>query len=74
MERLGAGRGGVEVGWFEGMEEGWVHGDVAVDNGASQGLMRKLGGSMREGWEVRWVGVDLGRVVGVVEGEYGESP
>lgn len=41
---------------------GWAHSDVAVENAGSAGVARGLGG--KEGWRVRWVGVDLGAVVG----------
>lgn len=52
-----------------GKGEGWVHADVQVGNQGSEGVMRAVGG--REGWEERWVGVDLGRVVEVVGREFG---
>ncbi len=44
--------------------EGMVHSDVAVGNAESVGVAVGLGG--REGWEVRWVSVELGRVEGAV--------
>lgn len=40
--------------------EGWAHSDVAEDHFESAGVARGLGG--REGWRIRWVGVDLDRV------------
>lgn len=52
-----------------GEGEGWVHADVQVGNEGSGAVMRAVGG--REGWEERWVGVDLGRVVEVVGREFG---
>lgn len=52
----GAGEGG---DW-----EGMVHSDVAVGNAESVGVAVGLGG--REGWEVRWVSVELGRAEGAV--------
>jgi len=52
-----------------GKGEGWAHADVAVGNEGSVGVMRGVGG--REGWEGRWVGVDMGRVVEVVGREFG---
>ncbi len=56
-----------EVG-FEDVEgdRAWAHSDVAVENLGSAGVARALGGG--EGWGVRWVHVDLGRVRGVVRG------
>ncbi len=42
--------------------EGWAHSDIAETNVESAGVARGLGG--QEGWAVRWVGVDLGAVVG----------
>ena len=45
---------------------GWAHADVAFGNLESAGVVRGLGG--KEGWEVRWVSVDLERV-GLVVGE-----
>jgi len=65
-EEVGGGRMG-----FRGIGkgEGWAHADVAVGNEGSVGVMRGVGG--REGWEGRWVGVDLGRVVEVVGREFG---
>lgn len=56
----GEGGGGGGGGDWEGM----VHSDVAVGNKESVGVAVGLGG--REGWEVRWVSVELGRVEGVV--------
>lgn len=47
---------------------GWVSADVAVSNEESKGVVRAVGG--KEGWRVRWVSVDLGRV-GVVGGGVG---
>ncbi|KAM0799263.1 hypothetical protein BDR22DRAFT_890474 [Usnea florida] len=43
-----------------GAGEGWAHSDVAEGNVESAGVARGIGG--REGWRVRWVGVDLGAV------------
>lgn len=71
----GRGEGGEKVGeggmGFRGIGkgEGWAHADVEVGNEGSVGVMRAVGG--REGWEGRWVGVDLGRVVEVVGREFG---
>ena len=47
--------------------KGWAHSDVAEGNVGSEGVARGLGG--REGWRVRWVGVDLGAVLGEEEEE-----
>ena len=58
-------RGEVGFGNVEG-DRAWAHSDVAVENLGSAGVARALGG--REGWVVRWVYVDLGRVRGVVRG------
>lgn len=58
------GMGFVAVGVGEGGL--MVHSDVAVGNVESAGVARGLGG--REGWRVRWVSVDLGRVDGAVRG------
>ena len=44
-----------------GEEEGWAHSDVAAGNEESAGVARGVGG--KEGWVVRWVGVDLRAVV-----------
>ncbi|KAL2041441.1 hypothetical protein N7G274_005823 [Stereocaulon virgatum] len=65
----------VETGGGEGIDwggvravrdEAWAHSDVAVDNLGSAGVVRRVGG--REGWVVRWVGVGVGMVGGVIEG------
>lgn len=48
----------------EGDVVGMAHSDVAVGNVESAGVAKGLGG--REGWRVRWVSVDLGRVEGAV--------
>ena len=47
--------------------KGWAHSDVAEGNVGSEGVARGLGG--KEGWRVRWVGVDLGAVLGEEEEE-----
>ena len=44
----------------DGAVRGWVSADVAVGNEESKGVVRGVGG--KEGWRVRWVSVDLGRV------------
>ena len=49
-----------------GGDGGWAHSDVAIENKESAGVARGLGGV--EGWVVRWVHVDLGRVRGLVVG------
>ena len=49
-----------------GVDAGWAHSDVAIENKESAGVARGLGGV--EGWVVRWVHVDLGRVRGLVVG------
>jgi len=64
---LPAALGGGEEGMGKG--EGWADSDVAVDNLEGAGVARGLGGE--RGWEVRWVGVDLGRVREVVRGGWG---
>ena len=68
VEEEGKGRGGEGKGWFEGVEEkdAWVASDVGVGNRGSERVAEGLGGRM--GWRVRWLGVDLGKVRGVVEG------
>lgn len=72
-EERGVGLGKAVAGWLVGMvgvgegEDGsgggWVSGDVAVGNEASEGVMRAVGG--KRGWMVRWVAVDLGKVVSI---------
>lgn len=75
MERAGRGVVGdddddgdgdevVGAGYGYGAGEGWAHSDVAEGNVESAGVARGIGG--REGWRVRWVGVDLGAVGGEV--------
>lgn len=44
-----------------GRGEGWATSDVAEDNVGSAGVARGLGG--KEGWRVRWVGVNLAAVL-----------
>ncbi len=48
---------------------GWAESNVAVENRESAGVARGLGG--KEGWEVRWVGVNLDRVEGAVREYFG---
>ena len=68
------GEGGEDgKGWFEGVEQkdAWVASDVGVGNRGSERVAEGLGGRM--GWRVRWLGVDLGKVRGIVEGMEGEG-
>lgn len=48
--------------------EGWMSGDAAEENEGSRGVMKSVGG--KDGWRVRWVGVDMEEVrkVGEVVG------
>ena len=59
---------GREGGGNRNGDGGWAHSDVSIENRESAGVARGLGG--REGWVIRWVHVDLGRVRGVVSEEF----
>lgn len=58
---------GARKGEYGGGGKGWAHSDVAEGNVGSVGVARGVGG--KEGWRVRWVGVDLGAVLGEEEEE-----
>lgn len=49
-------------GWFEGVKpsDAWVASDIYVGNTGSEKVATSLGG--RQGWRVRWVGIDLDKV------------
>ena len=42
------------------LSPGTMIADISIDNPASAGVIRSLGG--RPAWQVRWVGIDVGRV------------
>lgn len=69
VEQVGAecgqGEEGMKMG-YRGIRdgEGWVHSDIDIGNKESAAVARAIGG--REGWECRWISVDLERVREVV--------